>query len=173
MRVLQEQATGNDGPIRGRFLILDVGDNKHSDALTALLGRATDALEVLALIRREHPDCVSVVNTNILAVEEHRATEPLGSPGDDGMDVEDLNPPAGMPALGPEPTHEPPQPQREPGNAPEGEPGNDSVTPDAERPPRREEGVVSDPDRYTAGPLTPEAGRLPGRGMGTLSNPDF
>jgi hypothetical protein len=71
LRVLQEQARGTDGPIRGRFLILDVGDNKHSDALTALLDRATDALEVLALIRREHAGCVSVVNTNILAVEEN------------------------------------------------------------------------------------------------------
>jgi hypothetical protein len=71
LRVLQEQPRGNDGPIRGRFLILDVGNNKHSDALTALLGRATDALEVLALIRREHEGCVSVVNTNILAMEEN------------------------------------------------------------------------------------------------------
>jgi hypothetical protein len=71
LRVLQEQARGTDGPIRGRFLILDVGDNKHSDSLAALLDRATDALEVLALIRREHAGCVSVVNTNILAVEEN------------------------------------------------------------------------------------------------------
>jgi hypothetical protein len=113
---LQEQARGNDGPIRGRFVILGVGDNKHSHALAALLGRATDAGEVLALIRREHEACVSVVNTNILVVEEDRAAEPPGSPGDRTVAADSLDPPAGMPAPGPEPTREPAPPQGEPGH---------------------------------------------------------
>src|SRR5262245_9473857 len=67
IKVLQEQAKGNDGGIKGRFLILDVGDNKHSPVLRGLLQRLTDAEEVLGLIRQKHPGCVSVVNANILA----------------------------------------------------------------------------------------------------------
>jgi hypothetical protein len=67
--VLQDQARGTYGPIRGRFVILDAGDNKHSQALGALLGRETDAGELLQAIRRLHPGCVSVANTNILVVE--------------------------------------------------------------------------------------------------------
>src|SRR5690242_18712650 len=50
---------------------------------------------------------------------------------------------------------EPIMPQREPGNTPEAEPrntpeaepGNRMVSPDAEQPPQRSEGIVSDPDR--------------------------
>jgi len=38
------------------------------------------------------------------------------------------------------------EPRREPGNEPEREPGNTPAIPETERPPRREEGVVSDPD---------------------------
>jgi hypothetical protein len=71
LRVLEEQLRGHDGPITGRFVILGVGDNRHSDSLAALLNGATDALEVVALIRREHAACVSVVNRNILVVEEN------------------------------------------------------------------------------------------------------
>jgi hypothetical protein len=89
------------------------------------------------------------------------------------MTDENLNPSTGMPALGPEPTREPAQPEGEPGNAPEGEPGNEWVTPDAERPPRREEAVVSDPDQYAAGPLTLDAERPPRREAGMVSSPDF
>ena len=51
------------------FVILDVGDNKHSEALRPLIGRATDAAEVLRLIRKESPGCVSVANANILISE--------------------------------------------------------------------------------------------------------
>jgi hypothetical protein len=69
LKVLQGQEPGHAGPIRGRFVILDAGQNRHADALAALLGRPTDALEVLALIRRKYPGCVSVVNTDLLAVE--------------------------------------------------------------------------------------------------------
>jgi hypothetical protein len=69
LKVLQGQEPGHAGPIRGRFVILDAGQNRHSNALAALLGRPTDALEVFALIRRDCPGCVSVVNTDLLAVE--------------------------------------------------------------------------------------------------------
>jgi hypothetical protein len=49
--------------------------------------------------------------------------------------------------------NQPTRPAPEPGNTPPGEPGNKWVTPPAERPPVREEGAVSDPDQYAAGPL--------------------
>jgi hypothetical protein len=71
IKVLQEQLQGNDGGIKGRFLILDAGDNKHSAVLCGLLQRLTDAEEVLALIRRKHPGCVSVVNANILVAVQN------------------------------------------------------------------------------------------------------
>ena len=72
LRLLQDQLRGNDGAIRGPFFILDVGDNVHSDSLQAVAARATDAAEVLAIIRRERPSCVNVVNANILVPEETR-----------------------------------------------------------------------------------------------------
>jgi hypothetical protein len=62
------------------------------------------------------------------------------------------------------------RPQPEPGNAPQGEPGNAWPWPEAERPPRREEGTVSDPDRY-AGRRTGAAGKPYPRG-GVVSDPD-
>jgi hypothetical protein len=70
LRGLHEQPRGHDGPLRGPFVILDVGDNKHSQALRELAGRVTDADEVLRAIRRLHPGCVSVVNVGILALEQ-------------------------------------------------------------------------------------------------------
>jgi hypothetical protein len=63
---LHDQDKGHGGAIRGPFLILDAGDNKHSQALEGLLNRVTDAAEVLDLIRRGHPACVHVANANIL-----------------------------------------------------------------------------------------------------------
>jgi hypothetical protein len=41
--VLQEQAKGSEGAVQGHFVILDVGDNMHSEALEALLDTVTDA----------------------------------------------------------------------------------------------------------------------------------
>jgi hypothetical protein len=41
------------GPVRGRFEILDVGNNKHTISLMRLLGVTTDAEEVLTLLRRK------------------------------------------------------------------------------------------------------------------------
>src|SRR5438552_2387619 len=52
LRILQEQARGNDGPLKGGFVILDVGDNKHSQSLAGLLQQVTDAEEVLGVIRQ-------------------------------------------------------------------------------------------------------------------------
>jgi hypothetical protein len=69
LQIMQPQTRGGLGPIQGRFVILDAGDNKHSDSLSGLLGRETDAEEVLRVIRETSPGCVSVVNVNILALE--------------------------------------------------------------------------------------------------------
>ncbi len=66
LRILERQ-DGGDGPVRGAFIVLDVGSNRHADSLRHLLGRSTDAAEVLALIRADSPCCVNVVNTGILA----------------------------------------------------------------------------------------------------------
>jgi hypothetical protein len=60
IRVLCEQQKGHHGSIRGTFVLLDAGDNKHTDALRPLLGRETNAEEVLRVIRRDSPGCVSV-----------------------------------------------------------------------------------------------------------------
>jgi hypothetical protein len=70
LQISEGQAKGGGGPIRGRFHILDVGDNRHSAALEPLLGAATDAEQVLQVIRRGHAGCVNVVNANILVVDE-------------------------------------------------------------------------------------------------------
>jgi hypothetical protein len=70
LRIAEEQAKGRDGPIRGAFVILSAGNNRHARALATLLGRTTNAEEVLAVIRREHTACVSVANTNVLTVEQ-------------------------------------------------------------------------------------------------------
>jgi hypothetical protein len=70
IRISQEQAPGNSGAIRGSFVILSTGDNKHSDALAPLLNQTTDATVVVRAIRERHAGCVSVANANILVVEE-------------------------------------------------------------------------------------------------------
>ena len=68
--VIQEaQPRGCHGPLTGRFVILETGENMHAPSLAGLVDRPTDAAEVLALIRRHHPGCVNVVNTNILVLE--------------------------------------------------------------------------------------------------------
>jgi len=69
LRVAEGQKKGADGPLVGRFVILDEGDNAHSESLVTLLHRNTDADEVIALLRRRSPACVNVANTNILVVE--------------------------------------------------------------------------------------------------------
>jgi hypothetical protein len=73
IKVLCEQLRGHGGALRGTFVILDVGDNKHSHALIALVGQETDAAEVLRVSRRASPSCLSVANANILAPEKDPA----------------------------------------------------------------------------------------------------
>ena len=84
-----------------------------------------------------------------------------------------LNQPHGLSAHTTPPSHDPGQPQREPGNAPEGEPGNRWATPEAERPVTGAGGTVSDPDEHATERGTREAGGGRGPGAGTVSNPDF
>jgi hypothetical protein len=67
----------------------------------------------------------------------------------------------------------PVRPLREPGSAPEGEPGNVWAWPEAERPPLRREGTVSDPDRYGREPTPAVPAEAPYPRVGTVSNPDF
>ena len=69
LKILRDQPKGDSGPIKGQFQILDAGTNKHSDSLQRFLGVTTDAKEVIAMLRRAYPACVSVVNANILTVE--------------------------------------------------------------------------------------------------------
>jgi hypothetical protein len=80
LRILQDQARGQGGPIGGPFQILDVGNNKYSEFLEGLLGRTTHAEEVVRIIRREYPGCVNIVNTNILVVEEGSVTSARAVP---------------------------------------------------------------------------------------------
>lgn len=70
LKVLQEQARGDDGPIKGDFVILDAGANIHSQSLAPLVDQVTDARAVVVVIRRLRPGCVNVVNANILVPEE-------------------------------------------------------------------------------------------------------
>jgi hypothetical protein len=164
LRISQDQAKGQGGPITGSFRILEVGHNKHSRLLATLLHWDTDAAEVLRVLRRQHRACVSVVNANVLAVEPNEAAGRHPSRGEDAMiDANVERSPR---------TPEPMQPPRKPGNVPEGEPGKEGVRPAAERPPKRREGTVSDPDQYADEPL-PKAESPPRRGVGTVSNPDF
>ena len=79
VRISQDQPPGHTGPLRGPFEILDAGDNPHAAALEGLLGKATEAGEVLRIIRQGHPACVSVVNANILTAERPGAAVPGGA----------------------------------------------------------------------------------------------
>jgi hypothetical protein len=78
VRPAQEQVRGHGGGITGRFVLLDAGDNVHSQALEALVNQETDAAEVLAAIRRERAGCVSVVNANALTTEPPEPRDPAG-----------------------------------------------------------------------------------------------
>jgi hypothetical protein len=69
LRVLHDHPRGG-GPIKGGFVILDAGDNMHAHLLARMVGGVTTADEVLRIIRRGCPGCVSVVNASILAPDE-------------------------------------------------------------------------------------------------------
>ncbi len=69
VQVLEDQPPGTDGPVIGAFVVLDPGQNRHSEALRPLTGTTTDAATVLTAQRRLSRLCVNAVNTNILAVD--------------------------------------------------------------------------------------------------------
>jgi hypothetical protein len=79
VRISQDQPPGHPGPLRGLFEILDAWKNPHTAILEGLLGRATDAAEVLRVIRQGHRPRVSVVNANILTAEQQGAAVPGGA----------------------------------------------------------------------------------------------
>jgi hypothetical protein len=70
LRVLQEQAQGEEGPLQGRFVVLDVGDNLCSPFLQPLLGGETDAAEVRGLLPQEHAGFVNIAHTGNLVLVE-------------------------------------------------------------------------------------------------------
>ena len=72
LRVLEPQSRGPWGPIRGRFVVLDAGENMHTEALMPLIGRLTTASQVLEVTRRQHPMCVNIVNARTLMLEEEQ-----------------------------------------------------------------------------------------------------
>lgn len=74
VRILADQVPGTGGPLVGKFLVLEAGDNRHTDALAPLVGRITDAAAVLAVLRKGSPSCVNVVNTSGLVID------PIGVP---------------------------------------------------------------------------------------------
>jgi hypothetical protein len=76
LRIYQDQAKGNPGPIQGSFQILQTGDNKHAAVLGDLLGMSLDSSGLLHLLRRAHPQCVNVVNANALVVEKGETLTP-------------------------------------------------------------------------------------------------
>jgi hypothetical protein len=70
VRLYDAQARGEGGPITGRFVLVDAGDNGRSDLLRACVGRAMNAEEVLHVVRIGHPGCVNPVNANGLMQEQ-------------------------------------------------------------------------------------------------------
>ena len=70
LRVYQDQAKSDGGPIQGVFQLLHAGDNKYAAILDGFVGRDLTAAELLVAIRRDYPQCVSVVNASALAVEK-------------------------------------------------------------------------------------------------------
>jgi hypothetical protein len=69
IQVTQEQSRGSIGAIQGSFVILDLGDNPHSEALRPLLNKTTNALEVLQLQRSGRSSCISVAVVHHLECE--------------------------------------------------------------------------------------------------------
>ena len=80
LRILQAQKKGDDGPIRGAFVLLSLGESRHAASLSHLLGQLTNAADVLVAIRQHSPACVHVVNTGSLAIEVTRAEGVVSDP---------------------------------------------------------------------------------------------
>src|SRR5438132_5766552 len=70
LRVYRDQPKSDGGPIQGIFQLLHPGDNKYAAILDGFLGRDLTAAELLLALRRDYPQCVSVVNASALAVEK-------------------------------------------------------------------------------------------------------
>ena len=81
VRVVQAQARGDGGPIKGEFVLLAAGDNHHAVALQPLVGWETNAEEVVVAVRQRRPTSVNPVNANSLVPEPHRADEAAGQGG--------------------------------------------------------------------------------------------
>src|SRR5947209_7779476 len=75
IRVLRQQPKGDGGPLQGPLILLDAGDNLHSEFLKPLLNKLTDAWEILRIIRQRHPGRLNIANARILAVEEAEPAE--------------------------------------------------------------------------------------------------
>jgi hypothetical protein len=69
VRLLETQAHGDGGPVIGRFVLIDAGDNGRSDLLRAFVGTTMNAEEILHIVRIGHPSCVNPVNANALMPE--------------------------------------------------------------------------------------------------------
>jgi hypothetical protein len=69
LRVCEAQPKGNGSALIGPFRILAAGIGRHAGALEPLLGRQTNAAEVMRLCRRDEEDGACVVQTNLLAVD--------------------------------------------------------------------------------------------------------
>jgi hypothetical protein len=78
VRVMQAQARGDGGPIKGEFVILAAGANPHTDALRPLVGWETNSEEVVVAVRQRRPTSVNPVNVNILVVEDRQAEQAAG-----------------------------------------------------------------------------------------------
>jgi hypothetical protein len=112
IRVLCEQPKERGGALLGTFVILDAGNNKHTHGLLALLGRETNAAEVLRTNRRGSPSCVSIVNANILVPEE-------GLPEGATVSKEQLHDKVDRPRPEPGPREASPGPSGVPGSHPQ------------------------------------------------------
>ena|SRR5438067_1279065 len=69
LRIAVDQPPGRMGSLYGRFVLLEPGDSVHAPSLGPLVGRETDADEVLSLIRKTRPASVNVANANSMIVE--------------------------------------------------------------------------------------------------------
>jgi hypothetical protein len=82
LRIMEDQVRSPGGPISGGFHILDVGKNKYSKCLETHVGQATDADQVVRTLRQEYPQCVNIVNSNILVLEQEMTFSALGVPSE-------------------------------------------------------------------------------------------
>jgi hypothetical protein len=73
LRVIDAQLSGDWGPVKGKLVLLDAGDNRHSPVLEEMLNKEVDAAAILLAIRREVPWCVNVANKSLLIAEPRQS----------------------------------------------------------------------------------------------------